>query len=225
MQLGKKFGCPASEAGELLQKAFELDMNVVGVSFHVGSGCFDASAFSEAIAVARGVFDEGARVGYRFSLLDVGGGFPGDSAAPVSFSSIAPVLNEALDQYFPSEMGVQFIAEPGRYYVASAGTLAVNVVSKRKLKAEQAGEKPSMFYYVNDGTYGTLNNVMYDHATPTATPLHEDQHKGAETMTSTLWGPTCDSMDCITRSAELPELNIGDWITFKVCVIETDACE
>jgi ornithine decarboxylase len=213
-QLGKKFGCPASDAGEVLQKAFELDMNVIGVSFHVGSGCFDASAFSEAIAVARDVFDEGARVGYHFSLLDVGGGFPGDSSAPVSFASIAPVLNEALDKYFPSEMGVKFMAEPGRYYVASAGTLAVNVVSKRKLKAEQPGEKPTMFYYVNDGAYGTLNNVIYDPAGPlNPVPLHPSN---ATTMTSTLWGPTCDSMDCITRTAELPEMNIGDWITFKV---------
>jgi len=211
-KLGKKFGAAPSEVSDVLKKAASLDMNVVGVSFHVGSGCFDASAFTEAIAVAREVFDEGARQGYRFSLLDVGGGFPGDASAPVGFHQIAPVLNQALDQYFPASMGVRFIAEPGRYYVASAGTLAVNIVSKRKLKAEKAGEAPTFFYYVNDGTYGTLNNVMYDHAEPAASPLHEQE---GPTFSSTLWGPTCDSMDCITRTAMLPEMNIGDWITFR----------
>jgi ornithine decarboxylase len=211
-KLGKKFGAPASETFELLSKAYQLGADVIGVSFHVGSGCFDASAFSEAIAVARGVFDQGARAGFQFSLLDVGGGFPGDKTAPVGFTEVTPVLNAALEKHFPASEGVRVIAEPGRYYVSSSGTLAVNVISKRKMKAEQAGELHSFFYYVNDGAYGTLNNVMYDHAEPIPTALFE--HHGAQLFPSTLWGPTCDSMDCITRTAKLPELHIGDWITF-----------
>lgn len=32
---------------------------------------------------------------------------------------------------------------------------------------------------------------------------------------SSVWGPTCDSMDCITRTANLPELQIGDWLLFE----------
>lgn len=32
---------------------------------------------------------------------------------------------------FPLDSGVQIIAEPGRYYVESAFTLAVNVIAKR----------------------------------------------------------------------------------------------
>ena len=71
-----------------------------------------------------------------------------------------------------------------------------------------------MFYYVNDGVYGTLNCVMYDHVNPVPIPLH-DEHSGP-LLTSTLWGPTCDSMDCITRTAQLPELQIGDWMYFEV---------
>jgi len=211
-KLGKKFGVPSEDAAAVLKKAAEIDANVIGVSFHVGSGCFDASAFTEAIAVARGVFDEGARLGYRFSMLDVGGGFPGDNSVALGFNDITPVLNKALDTYFPKEMGVRFIAEPGRYYVASAGTLAVNVISKRKMQLAK-GEAPNFFYYLNDGTYGSLNNVLYDHANPAVTTLFD--HYGPERYTSTLWGPTCDSMDCITRNASLPELQLGDWLTFR----------
>ena len=72
-----------------------------------------------------------------------------------------------------------------------------------------------MFYYVNDGAYGTLNCIMYDHAEPKPVPLRDD-HEGPLYI-STLWGPTCDSMDCITRTAQLPELDIGDWMYFDVC--------
>lgn len=41
------------------------------------------------------------------------------------------VINEALDEYFPLDGGVQIIAEPGRYYVESIFTLAANVIAKR----------------------------------------------------------------------------------------------
>ena len=32
---------------------------------------------------------------------------------------------------------------------------------------------------------------------------------------STVWGPTCDSMDVITKDARLPELSIGDWLYYE----------
>ena len=39
-------------------------------------------------------------------------------------------MNSALDKYFPEENGIEIIAEPGRYFVASASTLVVNVIAK-----------------------------------------------------------------------------------------------
>ncbi len=32
---------------------------------------------------------------------------------------------------------------------------------------------------------------------------------------TTLWGPTCDSMDKISDAALLPELAVGDWLVFE----------
>ena len=49
----------------------------------------------------------------------------------MTFPEIAAVLRPALDTYFPADMGVRVIAEPGRYFVSSAFTLAVNVVARR----------------------------------------------------------------------------------------------
>lgn len=40
-----KFGCPAADAPKLLNIAKELNLDVIGVSFHVGSGCGDAGAY------------------------------------------------------------------------------------------------------------------------------------------------------------------------------------
>lgn len=49
----------------------------------------------------------------------------------VLFSKFSEVINGALDEFFPLDSGVQIIAEPGRYYVESVFTLAVNVIAKR----------------------------------------------------------------------------------------------
>lgn len=51
---------------------------------------------------------------------------------------IAAVINPALDKYFPADSGVRIIAEPGRYYVASAYTLAVNIIAKKVIMKEQS---------------------------------------------------------------------------------------
>ena len=57
-------------------------------SFHVGSGCYDATAFSAAVASARTVFDIGKDVGFNMELLDIGGGFPGQASAKISFEEV-----------------------------------------------------------------------------------------------------------------------------------------
>lgn len=83
-QLGMKFGCdPATEAPGLLALARALGLDVVGVSFHVGSGCGEADVFRRAISAAREVFDFAATLGYRLELLDIGGGFPGDKGTSI----------------------------------------------------------------------------------------------------------------------------------------------
>ncbi len=89
--MGTKFGASLEIAKDLLALAKSLDLNVVGVSFHVGSGCFDAMAFREAVTAARRVFDEAQEVGYDLTLLDVGGGFPGNHGDGLSFEEIAKV--------------------------------------------------------------------------------------------------------------------------------------
>lgn len=100
------------------------------LSFHVGSGCSDEHAFSDAVMRARTVFDQAEAMGFNFTLLDVGGGFPGaDVKDGITFEKVAAVLGPAVDELFSPEIRV--IAEPGRYYVASAFTICTNIIGRR----------------------------------------------------------------------------------------------
>lgn len=76
--LGKKHGAePNNEARKLFTVAKSLNLNVMGVSFHIGSGSKDFTIYEDAIACARQVFNMGSEMGFKLELLDIGGGFPG----------------------------------------------------------------------------------------------------------------------------------------------------
>ncbi|KAL1919048.1 uncharacterized protein VTP21DRAFT_2429 [Calcarisporiella thermophila] len=216
-KLGLKFGAPLDVCPELLQVAKELGLNVVGVSFHVGSGCFDEGAFVDAIERARIVFDEAERLGFRLTLLDVGGGFPGDGEG---FERVAAVLSDAVARHFPDE-AVKIIGEPGRYYAAAAFTLATQVIARRT----QPG--PEYMYYINDGVYGSFNCTMFDHQEVHPLVLKRndrfwyrqappaDDPDASEEFACSVWGPTCDSIDCVTPRGRLPRLEVGDWVCYE----------
>ena len=125
-RLGLKFGAPLVTVPALLAKARELELNVIGVSFHVGSGCYDSNAFADAVMRARLAFDMGKEAGYDFHFLDVGGGFEDEN-----FERTAAVLSVALEKYFPEREGLRIIAEPGRFFVSTAFTLAANIIARR----------------------------------------------------------------------------------------------
>ena len=53
--LGMKFGVLPDQVPSLLKEAQLLGLNIVGVSFHVGSGCQEPPVFLRAIREARKV--------------------------------------------------------------------------------------------------------------------------------------------------------------------------
>jgi ornithine decarboxylase len=140
-----KFGAPLVAVPSLLARAKELNLNVVGVSFHVGSGCYDPSVYTDAVMRARTAFDMGTEAGYQFTLLDVGGGFE-----DALFEQAAKFLTEAIATYFPDRRGIKIIAEPGRFYVSKAFSLAANIIARRAPlteapnKEEAGPDRPSV---------------------------------------------------------------------------------
>lgn len=134
-RLGLKYGAPLETCPGLLALARQLDLNVIGVSFHVGSGCKDPAQFADAVWRAKKVFDMGKVAGYDFKFLDIGGGFERET-----FAEMSEVVSDAIDAYFPKESGVRVIAEPGRLLVSSAFTLATNIIARRRaLEPASAG--------------------------------------------------------------------------------------
>jgi len=204
-----KFGAPLGQTKAILTRAKELNLNVTGISFHVGSGCMSVQSFIAAIQSAHRVFKQAEEIGFNFTMLDLGGGWPGTDNDGITFTEIANAIRPVIDEHFGPEINV--IAEPGRYFVAESHTLAVNVFAKRTVEDETEGKK--FLYYINDGVYQSFNCIFFDHVVPT--PLVFTPGSRTQTYKCTIFGPTCDSMDCIGKDILLPELEVGEWLYFK----------
>lgn len=214
MPFGAKFGASFEDAVRLIAQCQELGMNLIGCSFHVGSGCFSPVGWVEALKLARRVFDEATKYGFEFTFLDLGGGWPGHENGELKFANIGDEITPLIDQLFPEH--VRVIGEPGRYICCETTSLAVTVVSKReRVVAGAVGQEPDreIQYYVNDGVYGSFNCIMFDHAHPEPSFLIDVTER--KIQASTMFGPTCDSMDCIFKKLPVPDHNVGEWLYFS----------
>jgi ornithine decarboxylase len=200
-ELSSKCGAASGEAVDLILEADKAGLVVEGLSFHVGSQTTNFENFVQAINLAASIFEEAKSRGYsKMNLLDIGGGFPAPYDATVKpFSELARKVNAELNRLFPKE--IQILAEPGRFMVATAGTAVAQVIGK-------AVRNGKLCYYINDGVYNTFSGIIFDHC-----QYHLKAFKKGPTQICTVFGPTCDALDVISMSEELPAtLERGDLV-------------
>ena len=209
-KFNKKFGCSIDQVREILVIAKTLKLNVMGFSFHVGSNCSSADTYFDALQTVREAVDIAKSLDITTTMVDIGGGFKGVDGDGTKFVDITMKIKEGIDAFFPDyeEKGIQFIAEPGRYFAQRTHTLVMNVIGKKIFMDKEKDEK-TIVYYLNDGIYGSFNCIMFDHERPTILPFNERNEKQ---FRSRLFGPTCDSIDMISDEVMLPELATGEWV-------------
>ena len=198
VELSLKFGINPADACEFLIKAHKLGLRPAGVSFHVGSQCTSLENYIDALEMAAIIVRDARLKQIPIDLLDNGGGFPirhfDHETDP--FDEVASVISRELQRLF--DPSLRIIAEPGCFLVGPAATLLMRVVGK-------AIRENKHWYYLDDGVYGALSGILFDHAKYQFKVL-----RNGPTRLSTLAGPTCDSLDIIARGEEMPELDIGD---------------
>jgi ornithine decarboxylase len=201
VELSSKFGAAPGEAVDLILEADRAGLTVEGLSFHVGSQTTNFDNYVQAINLAAGIYQEARGRGYaKMNLLDIGGGFPAPYDASVKpFRELARKINAELDRLFPKD--VQILAEPGRFLVATAATAVCKIIGK-------AASDGKLSYYVDDGVYHTFSGILFDHC-----QYHLQSFRKGPKHVCTVFGPTCDALDVISMSEELPSnLERGDWL-------------
>jgi len=203
VEMSSKFGAEPGEAADLIQQAFDLGLNVEGLSFHVGSQCTNFDNYTSALHITSDIFNDSRKKGHGLKIVDIGGGFPVpyDDQVP-KFEQLAQVIDSECKRLFPKD--IELIAEPGRFMVATAAMLLSEIIGK----ARRDGK---IFYHINDGVYHTFSGIVYDHWT-----ANFEAFKHGKNEVCAVVGPTCDSFDKVSVSEHLPgNLEIGDYLYTK----------
>jgi ornithine decarboxylase len=191
-----KFGVDEADVEPLLALAQTLSLEVVGFSFHVGSGCTDPDLYGAAIRRALAALEVAGRYGMKANVVDIGGGFSSST-----FEAAAAVIQPLVE----SRSDLRWLAEPGRLLVNDSSTLVVSVVGKKEAKGTDG--TPEQQLYVNDSVYSSFNGLVYDRRT--VTPQSFNERDGA-VLRSRVFGNTCDGIDEICGECLLPNLAIGE---------------
>ncbi|NXP53462.1 AZIN2 inhibitor, partial [Heliornis fulica] len=221
--LNMAFGTTLECCRHLLEAAKEQAVEVVGVSFHLGSCGLEPPAFARSVAAAQLAFEMGTELGHQMHLLDIGGGFPGTEDTRAQFEEIAAVINSALDLYFPDGCGVEIVVTPGRYYVTSAFTFAASITTMEEVPAEQPGSDgredvasclttpvPNLGHTRRSPWHWCLLTPCGCSMSPLQRPSPDHP-----SHSSSLRGPPGHVEDRIADGLELPELRVGDWLMFE----------
>ena len=199
VELSSKFGADPSEAVTLIQAAFDLGLVVEGLSFHVGSQCMNFENFVQALNISASVMQESEARGHKIKILDIGGGFPAPYHRDVeSIEVLARKINAEIARLFSTD--TEIIAEPGRFVVASAATSIAKVIGKARRDGKTC-------YYIDDGVYHTFSGIIFDHC-----QYHLKAFKRGPTEICAVFGQTCDALDTISLSEDLPELELDDLV-------------
>ncbi len=203
VDLSRKFGCALEELPTLVNLAKDYGIDVVGLSFHVGSQSL--SSMTQANAIRSSIVAMRLMKGVNWKFLDIGGSFPISYQEEVlSISDFCAPVMEALSE-LPKD--IEVFAEPGRFISAPSMIEVVSIVGKAKRGAKT-------WYYLDDGVYGGFSGQMYYHAVYPLAPLKPFDPTG-EFHSSVLAGPTCDSIDVVAEDIELPEMFVGDVLVGK----------
>ena len=183
---------------QLVLSAKQLGVHIRGLSFHVGSQSLTPDSHVEAINRCAMIIDSiNQKLDNPMNVLDIGGGFPVSYGAEEidEATYFAPVT--AAISALPADINV--IAEPGRYLIAPAVTGIASVIGK-------ASRGNVMWYYLDDGVYGSYSGQIFDHVTYPLQVLNDSPDRAAAIIA----GPTCDSIDVIAEDVQLPALDEGD---------------
>lgn len=200
--LSERYGADEERFEKLYAFAHKIGANVIGCSFHVGSQMQRPWEHVNAIRQCRRIYDwVYENFGVKFTVLDIGGGFPAKyKTTDMDLGEFCEPIRKVLDELFEDDVDIW--SEPGRSIAANSHIAVTQVIGK-------VYKNNRMWYYLDDGVYGTYAGMMYEEI---GYDLHPTEYSYEEPILSVFAGPTCDSIDVILKDVMYQPLNVGDYL-------------
>lgn len=193
-----KFGIPIEEAAAVYRKAAGMaNIEILGVSCHIGSQLTEVSPFIEALRKVKDFMATLAARGIVVKYLDLGGGLG------VTYEQEEPPHPREYAEAVIREMAgldCTLILEPGRVIVGNAGILVSRVLYKKKNQAKK--------FVVVDAAMNDLARPSLYKAFHDILPIDKRGGQGMET--ADVVGPICETGDFLAKDREIPVFEQGD---------------
>ncbi|MBN2061935.1 MAG: diaminopimelate decarboxylase [Deltaproteobacteria bacterium] len=194
-----KFGVDIEGAVEDYRLAAGLDnLNVSGISCHIGSQLTKVSPFVDTLKRLKGFIKKLERENIRIRYLDIGGGLG------ITYKDEVPPLPMEYAEAIKKELNdsdLTLILEPGRVIVGNAGILVTKV-----LYTKSTGEKnfivvdAAMNDLVRPSLYGSFHGVQGV----------RQENRGS--IKADIVGPICETGDFLAKDRDLPAFKQDDLI-------------
>jgi len=200
-----KFGIPIEQALGLYHIAASLpNLNIQGVSVHIGSQLTTLAPFAKAFARVTRLVHELRKEGHMITTLDLGGGL----GIPYDSNQSEPPLPHAYAEMVKEHtqgVNCQLIFEPGRLIVGNAGILVTKV-----LYLKHASDR--VFVIVDAGMNDLMRPALYD-SYHDIIPVRVQEN--AKTELVDVVGPVCESSDIFAEKRLLKLPAQGDLLAMR----------
>lgn len=199
---GDKFGLNEAQVYEGFNRATNMDnVNLCGLSMHIGSQVFEVSAFEKAFAKLPALVESLRDQGHTVTRLDIGGGFPikYNDENLLDLDAYAQWVNDII-----VPLGTEIIMEPGRYLVGNAAVLLAEAEYIKKTE-------DTAFLILNTGMNDLIRPAMYDayHA------IEPIEGRNASPRQYDIVGPICESSDKFGAQRSISEVKQGDILAIR----------
>jgi diaminopimelate decarboxylase len=206
-----KFGVDIRLAPALYsQAARSKNLEVTGVSVHIGSQITSVEPFAAAMRRVAELVRQLRRDGHRIRYVDAGGGLGISYQWDTQFDfgqrvkDYAEKVTEALQA-----LDVHLLLEPGRSIIGPAGALLTRVLYNKRNGSKR-------FLIVDAGMNDLIRPALYK-AHHEIVPV--EQSRGSEEKKFDVVGPVCETGDFFAHDRELPEVPEGA----LVAILDTGA--
>jgi len=192
-----KFGVPLSQVDEYYAQARSLrNIELVGLSTHIGSQITETAPFSEAGNKVAAIVNRLRSAGIALKYLDLGGGLgiPYQEEPPPPSEYASSILKPL------AGVGLKIITEPGRVMVGNAGMLITRVLYVKETDVKR--------FVVVDGAMNDLIRPVLYEAYHAIWPVVRAAK--TKSVTADVVGPVCESGDFFAREREMAEPSRDD---------------
>jgi len=205
-----KFGIDIDVAPQIFAQAAAMpNIDLQGVSVHIGSQITDLQPFEDAFLRLKEFVAELEKVGHKIHTIDLGGGL----GIPYELGKVPPepaAYAQIVKDIFADFAG-KLIFEPGRVITGNAGILISEVIYVKSTAARN-------FLIVDAAMNDLIRPSYYDAHHDIIPVIHPPHAKPSEVLPQTEYdivGPVCETGDTFAQLRALPELKAGDLIAFR----------